>query len=125
MNLLQAQVHQGQVVLMPPEGHGSGLAMTGWRPPDGWQEGQWLTVGVRPEHLEVLPQGPVPMAVDFVERLGPHAYAHGHLQGFETRLCVEVSPDWPVRPGDSMNLGVVPGRAHLFDAQGRRLKVKM
>lgn len=125
MNLLPAQVHQGQVVLMPPEGRGSGWALTGWTLPDVGPEGQSLTVGVRPEHLEVHPQGPIPMAVDFVERLGPHAYAHGHLPGIEARLCVEVSPDWPVRPGESMNLGVVLGRAHLFDTQGQRMKVQM
>ncbi|MDQ1714830.1 MAG: multiple sugar transport system ATP-binding protein [Frankiaceae bacterium] len=87
-----------------------------------------VTVGVRPEHLELGTEADgFPVIVNVVEELGPDAYLYGSaaaeaggLQDIVARLGARQVPD----KGDKVFLRVREGEAHLFDsATGARIEV--
>ncbi|KQW79862.1 ABC transporter ATP-binding protein [Brevundimonas sp. Root1279] len=79
--------------------------------------GDQVTLGVRPEHLQVKGKGAALSAkVTFCETLGHATYAY--LAAGETPLTLLLPGD--VRPtmGENVELHVPASHAHLFDAQG-------
>jgi len=74
-----------------------------------------VTVGLRPEHLEV-DQGGDALTVDMVESLGGVSYAYlvGHSG---ERLVIEQRGDERVSEGDRLGLTVDPARLYLFDVE--------
>ncbi len=79
-----------------------------------------VTVGVRPEHLELLPsESTQPMRVrcrvEAVENLGSHLLVHAYL-GDVTKAAViaKLDPGDPVRAGDIITLGAKSTHVHLF-----------
>ncbi|MBU8539837.1 sn-glycerol-3-phosphate ABC transporter ATP-binding protein UgpC [Falsiroseomonas tokyonensis] len=90
--------------------------------PDGpraGQAGQPLTLGIRPEHIQ-LGQGGLDLAVDLVEPLGSETVIHGTIRGGEVltaRLPIPASDIGGVLPI------ILPWEAfHVFDgASGRRI----
>ena len=82
-----------------------------------------LVLGVRPEHLRLLP-GDAPgmkVRVSVVEPLGSDTLVYFERAG--TRHVARLSPDTHVKPGDSVTLGVPLEKAHPFDAtDGRALR---
>lgn len=85
--------------------------------------GRALTLGIRPEHVHLTPNGGsdcIHMTVDVVEDLGADALAHGHIgtTDFVVRLPGQAAP----KAGARIALRPDSGQLHLFDAeQGRRL----
>jgi sn-glycerol 3-phosphate transport system ATP-binding protein len=81
-----------------------------------------VTLGVRPEHVELAPERPMfRLSVDFVEALGADTLVHGHL-GADAPLTVRLPGITRVAPGDVVPLTVSPDHLHFFDAQsGPRL----
>lgn len=84
-----------------------------------------VTVGIRPEHLEVAQQGGIEVAVDMVEELGADAYVYGRgdLGAGEQPLVARV--DWATPPaaGDRVRLSATLDHVHFFDtATGERLE---
>jgi multiple sugar transport system ATP-binding protein len=77
-----------------------------------------LVVGLRPESLELAPDG-VPARVQVVEELGADAYVFctGEVGGTETRLVARTDPHRPPAIGDRVNLRVHGTEAHFFDAE--------
>ena len=81
-------------------------------------DGTPLTIGIRPEHIEVSRLG-VPMAVELVEPLGSETVIHGRLPGGEplvARLPVAAS-----EIGETLPVHLPPAAWHVFDAAGKRL----
>jgi ABC-type sugar transport system ATPase subunit len=76
-----------------------------------------LTLGVRPEDLEITQSGPWRGGVDLVENLGSELLVH--LRCENTILVVRT----PSRPGVAIKdeVSVQPRRVHLFDPSGRRI----
>jgi lactose/L-arabinose transport system ATP-binding protein len=112
MNFLEGRVTDGAVAapglapLVPP------VAL----PPEGTP----VTLGLRPEHLEVDPAGDT-HAVDLTEALGGVSYSY--LTGPEgTRLIVEERGDQRSTDGSRVGLRVDQGRAMLFAEDGARLR---
>ncbi len=77
-----------------------------------------VTVGMRPEHLELGAGGlgeSVSLEVELVEPLGADTLVHGRLDGAE--LTARLPAHASCRPGERLSLKVEPENLHLFDAE--------
>jgi multiple sugar transport system ATP-binding protein len=95
-----------------------GAIIAGWE--HGQARGQQVTVGIRPEHLQADPGGPLRGRVALVERLGAESHVHLAVPGLERPLVAAIHGDppgvdseWACRPAS--------GRVHVFDSAGRRI----
>ena len=79
--------------------------------------GASLVLGVRPEHLEILPADAPGMkvTVSVVEPLGSDTLMYFERDG--TRHVARISPDSHLKPGDAVTLGLAMDKIHLFDAK--------
>jgi len=84
----------------------------------GATTGSSFTLGIRPEHLDVVATGGmVPSAqakADVVEYLGNEELLHIMVAGAD--VVAVVSSDRNVRPGDVVTLHLPLEKIHLFDA---------
>ena len=86
--------------------------------------GRDVTLGVRPEHVELAEgrPGAFALGVDFVEALGADTLVHGVLGNTGAQLTVRLPGITHVAAGDTLSLIAPPERLHLFDAKsGARL----
>ncbi|GLS20431.1 maltose/maltodextrin import ATP-binding protein MalK [Labrys miyagiensis] len=77
-----------------------------------------LRLGVRPEHLKLVPQGQSDFMAEvaIVERLGVETYLTvGHL---DAPLIVRTEGDTTLRPGDQVSLSIDADACHLFNTAG-------
>ena len=80
-----------------------------------------LTLGVRPEHADIHPDGAWPLKVEMLEMLGAERLVYGRLANaaFTQRLDATLTPP---KPGDTVGLRVAPRHLHWFDASsGQRV----
>ena len=106
MNLLAGVVRNGVL-------HVGDEAIAPASTPDGP-----VTVGVRPEHLEVHTarvDGMVPARVDFVEPLGSHTLVTT-IVAEDTRVIVQAPASTELDPGTPVGLSMPPERTYFFDA---------
>jgi len=86
--------------------------------------GATVALGLRPECLELLPEGTeeaaLPAVVDLVEHLGDVALVHcrGLLPG---RILAKVDGSTKLASGDRVSIGFDAAAAHVFDADGMRM----
>lgn len=84
------------------------------------QAGRQVVLGLRPEHLEIRPDGEISAKVRLVEPTG--AQTHVVVDVGDERLMAIVDGETPVSVGDQVSLGVAPQRVHLFDhSDGMRI----
>ncbi len=84
--------------------------------------GTAVAAAFRPEHVELVADGPIEARVEVVETLGPETYVYLDVAG--RRTCARVDRIRRLAPGDRVRLRVGPAAIHLFDgASGRRLAV--
>jgi multiple sugar transport system ATP-binding protein len=78
-----------------------------------------VTVGIRPEHLKLAPNGSGELVgrVDVVEQLGNSTLLYIDLGG-QTQVVAEEGGECPARLGETVKLAVAPASAHLFDERG-------
>lgn len=108
MNFLPGRVHEGRIVL---EG-GSSLPNA----PELPNVPGPVMLGVRPEHFEILPEGQgVAAHIRLVEPLGSDTLIHADLAG--QPVIARVSPDTRPKAGQTVWLGVMPGKTPVFDPQ--------
>jgi len=111
MNLMPGIVRQGVL-------HVGGESVTPVSCPEGP-----VTVGARPEHLELSPvwgDGMVPARVDFVEPLGSHSLVTALLgddPASTTRVIVQAPADTDLPSGTRIGLTLPPQRTYFFDAE--------
>jgi ABC-type sugar transport system ATPase subunit len=79
-----------------------------------------VTVGVRPEHLLVDAGGSLQGVVRTVENTGAVSYAYAALRD-ETLVTVQLPPQHSVEIDAPMVLSIQPGKAYLFDGDGKVL----
>ncbi len=85
------------------------------------EPGRPVTVGLRPEHLDLASDGPIPLKTELLERLGADTIVHGRLAD-RTALIARASGAVALRLGETVRLAIAPEHIHLFDAEsGRRL----
>jgi len=84
--------------------------------------GDKVTLGVRPEHLQVRGRAggdnAILATVSFVDRLGGTSYVYFDYPGAALSLTAEVPGHTQVHRGERMTLGVPAERCYLFDAHG-------
>ncbi len=111
MNFLAAAVEPGGGSARLASGHGIAL-------PPGAEGRSGITIGIRPEHIDLAPGG-LPMHVDLVEPLGSETLVHGHLDD-GTKLLVKQAGALPI--GEALSVAFPASALHLFNAvDGRRL----
>lgn len=76
--------------------------------------GTAVTIGVRPEHLELSDRGWSAEAV-VIEPTGSETQISAHIGATTTRVLVRGRSD--VRPGERINLWVDPGNLHVFSTE--------
>ncbi len=116
MNFLSARVGaDGATVALPG---GDALAL-----PEGRfsaEANREVTLGIRPEHLELAGDGDgiAHLSVQVVEQLGADTLIHGHFGGDRTDLTVRVRGTVNLKPDEVLPLRVGPEHLHLFDPAG-------
>ncbi|MHA3979238.1 ABC transporter ATP-binding protein [Halovulum sp. GXIMD14794] len=78
--------------------------------------GTGSTLGIRPEHLYVDPEGPIRARVELKEHLGEYILVH--LTAGPHELSMKLFEDDSSRLGDYVRLNFIRNRAHLFDERG-------
>lgn len=84
-------------------------------------QGQTLSLGIRPEHLDLASQHPnhVPVRVELVEALGHETHLSLHLEsgqdGDSELLSARINPYQQVKPGEQLWLSIQLDKIHLFD----------
>jgi ABC-type sugar transport system ATPase subunit len=86
-------------------------------PPAPPAVGTELTLGVRPEHLQLTDQGPLSGVVDLVEHLGVETLVYLRTAAGAT-IVARTDDLSRVRAGETVRLTLRPGRASLFDCGG-------
>ncbi|MDP9221378.1 MAG: sn-glycerol-3-phosphate ABC transporter ATP-binding protein UgpC [Actinomycetota bacterium] len=82
-----------------------------------------ITIGVRPEDLELSDKG-IPVTIELVEELGADANVHGSLRSGETDLPIVARVDGrrPPEKGSTVHFTPKQGHVHLFDTEtGQRI----
>jgi multiple sugar transport system ATP-binding protein len=82
------------------------------------------TVGIRPEHVVLSPEGPFEATVILAEHLGSDTFLHLDA-GSLGRMVVRASGEVPAVTGASVRLAMPVEKRHRFDANGRRLAKDM
>jgi multiple sugar transport system ATP-binding protein len=93
------------------------------------EEADTITLGFRPESLEMVGagQGGFAVTVNLVEELGSDAFCYGTLEGHdpthgEVDVIARVDPRTPPAKGARIHLRIHPGEAHAFSTKtGDRL----
>ncbi|NIC07504.1 ABC transporter ATP-binding protein [Billgrantia bachuensis] len=73
-----------------------------------------LTLGIRPEHLRLEPEGPLSGRIEVIERLGGVTSLYVRMQ--DTLVTVSADGNVDSRVGDILRFGFDRACAHLFDA---------
>jgi sn-glycerol 3-phosphate transport system ATP-binding protein len=117
MNFLQASISDaGRAASLK-----AGIALPFADGARGGADGDALTIGIRPEHVEVDANG-LPLTVDLVEPLGSETVIHGRLPGGEALVA-----RLPIAAGDVgevLPVALPPAAWHVFSAAGKRLHAR-
>ena len=105
MNFIEAEAGRGEVVLP------NGAVLQG-----GDASGP-VTLGVRPEHLLLDPEGVVRIQVLMLEQLGANTLVHGVLDGSDTPMVASLAGVVSAAEGDIMTFDAPGDALHLFDRQ--------
>ena len=77
--------------------------------------GMRITLGIRPEHVEVTQHSLIALNVDVVEPTGAETHFYSRIG--EAPFCVAVHHRLDVTPGQMVHLNFPANRVHLFDTQ--------
>ena len=86
--------------------------------------GETVTLGVRPEHLALAPDGgQFGLVVELVEHLGADTVVYGQVAGAgDQRMALRVHGDRDFGIGDTVQVAAKPENLHLFDKEtGKRI----
>ncbi|WP_234729958.1 ABC transporter ATP-binding protein [Acidocella facilis] len=72
-------------------------------------------LGIRPEHFEPVGEGGLAAQILLVEPLGADTLVHFNVGA--VRCIARVAPDTRPQMGETLRLGVAPGKAFLFDPE--------
>ena len=78
------------------------------------------TIGVRPEHLDIVADGPWQGTVGLSEHLGSDTFLKVAVPGMEP-ITVRAGGELTLRHGDKIGLAPQQGKLHRFGADGKAL----
>ncbi|MEY2713618.1 MAG: hypothetical protein RL005_1840 [Planctomycetota bacterium] len=114
MNIVEGEVER--------DGHALALRWPGGRialPAGTTLTGARASIGIRPDTLSPVADGPFRGAVQTVELLGDRADVQVECSGTRLNARLPTGQARGIREGDTIALGM-PGIAHVFDGDGRR-----
>jgi len=77
-----------------------------------------VTIGIRPEHIAVVPEhGTLAATVDFIEHLGGETFIYASASGLP-QVTLRCDGQRPFARGDAISIRFSPDHLHLFDATG-------
>ncbi len=120
MNFLEgmlAEINEGCATVLLP---GFGMVRTN-RLADGVAVGGKLTLGIRPEHAVVDPNGVLAGKVTLVEQLG--GLSTVRIDSFD--LTIQLPGQTPLALGDNAHIGLPQDCLHVFDEAGLALPRKI
>jgi len=79
------------------------------------EAGRGVTVGLRPEHMEMTSEGALPLTVELLERLGADTMVHGRLGSSGPVLTARAAGTINPSIGQVLRFAVQPDNVHLFD----------
>ncbi|MCC1480790.1 ABC transporter ATP-binding protein [Roseibaca sp. Y0-43] len=79
------------------------------------------TIGIRPEHIDVVESGPWQGTVGVAEHLGSDTFLHVHGTGLAEVVTVRATGEIGLRHGDKVSLAPRADQIHRFDAKGLRI----
>ena len=79
-----------------------------------------VTLGIRPDRLEIAPDGPLSGNIRLAERLGTENHLHIDLETGGSVVCITYGTH-PARARDHVRLRIPVADAHVFDARGNAL----
>jgi multiple sugar transport system ATP-binding protein len=118
MNFLECKVvgiGQGEVLVDLPSGGTLAVPAS----PDGIRTGDVLTLGIRPDHVQIAAEGPLEGRVELVEELGENHLLYVDVGG--RRLTVREPGDARHAPGSTVTLDLAREPCHLFRGSGEAL----
>jgi multiple sugar transport system ATP-binding protein len=115
MNLLPGRVARPGAVALGEAGHEVACA-TG-----GLTAGATVTLGIRPEHLDLAEGSGLPLTVELVERLGGESYLYGAAPGLP-QITLRLDGQSEQGRGDMVALAFPQQHLHLFDENGRAIR---
>ncbi|MHB0777258.1 ABC transporter ATP-binding protein [Halomonas sp. WWR20] len=124
MNFMTGKVvsQEENTVTIKPEDNDGGVvtAQINYQQLD---EGLTVTLGVRPEHLEITdnPQAGIHIKVDMAEELGGVSYLHAHTLSGQ-HIIIERRGARDNMEGKEIFITTSPQKALLFDSTGKRLR---
>ncbi|MFK7762570.1 MAG: ABC transporter ATP-binding protein [Roseobacter sp.] len=123
MNFLDAEIvkAEGSFAHITIKGIADRLITIPLRAGVGVQEGQKLSVGIRPEHLlSTVEETGLEIRIDVVENLGGLAYAYGTGTTGQD-VILKSESEAPPKYGAVVHAKLSDDYCHLFDAQGKTL----
>jgi multiple sugar transport system ATP-binding protein len=120
MNFIACQiagVGPGEVLVSLP---GGGTLLVPVQP-DGIQAGDAVTLGIRPDHVRISPEGALTGRVELVEELGENHLLYVDA-GQGRRLTVREPGDARHEAGSTVSLDLARGFCHLFRGSGEALR---
>ncbi|RYH03519.1 sn-glycerol-3-phosphate ABC transporter ATP-binding protein UgpC [Salipiger sp. IMCC34102] len=109
MNFLSGRIEDAALRL--DSGETLSLPATGF----DLSEGRAVTLGVRPNHLDIAEGGPLPLTVSSVEQLGGESYVYGALSD-GTDLTLHLSGQVGAEVGETLHIAPRGDEIHLFDS---------
>ena len=91
--------------------------LTGPKPAEGAQ----IVLGVRPEHLEPVETGGLPVTVEVAEELGGNSYVHARAAS-GADIVFERRGSRDRLEGQKLHLGAAPDKVFAFTPKGERLR---
>lgn len=76
------------------------------------------SLGIRPEHMRIDPNGAISARVNVIERLGATSYVY--VEALGQTLCIECRGDVSASPNDDVRVAIDVAHLHCFDAGGKR-----
>jgi len=95
--------------------------------PRGWNSGEAITIGIRPEHVELqdVPGAtPVRGIVNIVENLGGETYLHVEVASNVPLLTVKLHGSRSRSRGERITMFFPPDKVYLFDSEGNAMPVQ-
>jgi sn-glycerol 3-phosphate transport system ATP-binding protein len=121
MNFLAAKVGQDRKSVDLAGTAANGAISLPLALPTSAPAGTAVALGVRPEHLHPVADGPLQFEVELAEPLGADTLLHGRFGAARELVTVRQGGHVIARPGEMRHFKAEPGHLHLFDSQtGKR-----
>ena len=90
---------------------------------DGLKPGDAAVLGIRPDHLDIVRDGGVPVTVQAIEQLGGESYLYCETES-GAKLTAHISGQTAVKRGDTAHAVFRPEFTHLFRRDDGRAQAR-